>query len=68
MDKKRKKVDIKEEYYRLQNLGVGSDTQEWDQVRVPRPKGMPEWGAPQIRSEDLVPAIGTGGREGDRIV
>ncbi|KAG7562725.1 hypothetical protein FFLO_01885 [Filobasidium floriforme] len=42
MSKGRKKLDLREEYYRLQNLGIGSD--EYDIVRVARPAGVPEWG------------------------
>lgn len=65
MDKQRKKVDIKEEYYRLQRIGQMED-QSWDQVRVPRPKGVPEWGAPTVGKSELAPVVGQ--REGDRLV
>lgn len=36
LDKGRRKVDIKDEFYRLQQLGKQDD---WEQVRVPRMKG-----------------------------
>ncbi|KAF9562748.1 hypothetical protein CPC08DRAFT_735049 [Agrocybe pediades] len=41
LDKNRKKFDIREEYYRL-----SAATDDWEQKRVPRPKGLPEWGVP----------------------
>lgn len=39
MDREKRKVDMKEEYYRLQQLGPQDD---WEQVRVPRLKGESE--------------------------
>ena len=34
--------DVRLNSQRLQNLGIGSE--EYDIVRVARPKGVPEWG------------------------
>ena len=59
LDKNRKKFDIREEYYvssfrlcfltiqqnPLQKLSAAADG-DWEQKRVPRPKGVPEWGVP----------------------
>ncbi|KAG5368869.1 Cytochrome c oxidase assembly protein COX16 [Yarrowia sp. C11] len=39
LEKGRRKVDIKDEFYRLQQLGKQDD---WEQVRVPRMKGESE--------------------------
>ncbi|KAL1744973.1 cytochrome c oxidase assembly protein COX16-domain-containing protein [Schizophyllum fasciatum] len=40
LQKNRKKFDIREEYYRL-----SQDVDDhWEQKRVPRPTGLPEWG------------------------
>ncbi|KAJ9120624.1 hypothetical protein QFC22_002553 [Naganishia vaughanmartiniae] len=45
MDKNRKRVDLKEEYYRLQGLNAEKNVEDdWQNVRVPRPRGVPEWG------------------------
>ena len=48
MDKKRKKVDIKEEYYRLQAKDLmsesGGGVDSWENKRVPRLPGQGEWG------------------------
>lgn len=43
MDKKRKKVDIREEYWRLQAKDV-VDGDSWENKRVPRLPGQGEWG------------------------
>ncbi|KAG7442489.1 uncharacterized protein BT62DRAFT_936046 [Guyanagaster necrorhizus] len=48
LSKNRKKFDIREEYYRL-NAEVEDD---WEQKRVPRPKGLPEWGVPPPEPPD----------------
>ena len=61
LDKNKKKFDIREEYYvrliyslfslvifgltHLQKLSAAPDA-EWENKRVPRPKGVPEWGVP----------------------
>ena len=58
LDKNRKKFDIREEYYvssvcvfltiqqnPFQKLSAATD-EDWEQKRVPRPKGVPEWGVP----------------------
>ncbi|KLT38774.1 cytochrome c oxidase assembly protein COX16, mitochondrial [Cutaneotrichosporon oleaginosum] len=42
MSKDRKKVDIREEYY---NFFDTTSQDDYEPVRVPRPVGMPEWGA-----------------------
>ncbi|GLB34511.1 putative cytochrome c oxidase assembly protein COX16 [Lyophyllum shimeji] len=42
LDKKRKKFDIREEYFRLS----ASADEEWEPKRIARPKGLPEWGVP----------------------
>ncbi|KIY49900.1 hypothetical protein FISHEDRAFT_65037 [Fistulina hepatica ATCC 64428] len=47
LDKNRKKVDLREEYFRL----TQEADQNWEQRRVPRPKGLPEWGVPPTESE-----------------
>lgn len=39
--KKKRKFDIREEYFRLQEE---EDKNDWEPVRVPRPAGVPEWG------------------------
>lgn len=49
----RKRVDIREEYYRLQGKDDGLD--DWEPKRVARPAGMPEWGG--------VPDAAPAGRE-----
>ncbi|KAF8633462.1 hypothetical protein AX15_001422 [Amanita polypyramis BW_CC] len=38
----RKKFDIREEYFRLN----AQADQEWENKRIARPKGLPEWGVP----------------------
>ncbi|KAJ7594534.1 cytochrome c oxidase assembly protein COX16-domain-containing protein [Mycena floridula] len=40
LEQKRKKFDIREEYYRLSAKGDA----DWDSKRIPRPKGLAEWG------------------------
>ncbi|PPR02058.1 hypothetical protein CVT24_011157 [Panaeolus cyanescens] len=42
LDKNRKKFDIREEYFRL---NAASD-EHWENKRIPRPAGLPEWGVP----------------------
>ncbi|OCH93448.1 hypothetical protein OBBRIDRAFT_713292, partial [Obba rivulosa] len=42
MSKRRRKIDVREEYFRL---SAAAD-EDWEQVRIPRPKGLPEWGVP----------------------
>ncbi|KDQ61283.1 hypothetical protein JAAARDRAFT_173903 [Jaapia argillacea MUCL 33604] len=42
LQKNRKKFDIREEYFKLSQ----ESTDNWEQKRVPRPKGLPEWGVP----------------------
>ncbi|KAH6902455.1 hypothetical protein BKA70DRAFT_1374617 [Coprinopsis sp. MPI-PUGE-AT-0042] len=41
LDKNRRKVDIREEYF----------TKKWEPVRIARPKGTPEWGVPPPEPE-----------------
>jgi cytochrome c oxidase assembly protein subunit 16 len=59
MDKKRKKVDIKEEYYRLQakDLGQldGGGIDSWENKRVPRLPGQGEWGDMSTTKTTVVP-------------
>ncbi|WFD36204.1 thiol oxidase [Malassezia cuniculi] len=38
----RRKLDIREEYFRMQSGSENLD--DWEPVRVARPKGVPEWG------------------------
>ncbi|THH28208.1 hypothetical protein EUX98_g5987 [Antrodiella citrinella] len=40
--KKKRKFDIREEYFKLSS----AQEDEWDSKRIPRPKGLPEWGVP----------------------
>ncbi|EKM54938.1 uncharacterized protein PHACADRAFT_194964 [Phanerochaete carnosa HHB-10118-sp] len=40
--KNRRKVDIREEYYRLS----AAQDDVWENKRIPRPAGLPEWGVP----------------------
>lgn len=40
LGKDRKKFDIREEYYRLS----AAAEDHWENKRVERPKGLPEWG------------------------
>ncbi|KAF8912243.1 cytochrome c oxidase assembly protein COX16-domain-containing protein [Gymnopilus junonius] len=42
LKKDRKKFDIREEYFRLS----ADIDQNWEQKRIQRPKGLPEWGVP----------------------
>ncbi|KAI0340002.1 hypothetical protein BDW22DRAFT_1315625, partial [Trametopsis cervina] len=42
LDKNRKKFDIREEYYRLS----AAQDEAWENKRIPRPAGLPEWGVP----------------------
>ncbi|KAI0685045.1 cytochrome c oxidase assembly protein COX16-domain-containing protein [Cytidiella melzeri] len=42
LDKNRKKFDIREEYYRLN----AAQDEGWENKRIPRPAGLPEWGVP----------------------
>ncbi|KAG5338105.1 hypothetical protein E4T56_gene10284 [Termitomyces sp. T112] len=42
LDRNRKKFDIREEYFRLNAVAEDS----WEPKRIPRPKGLPEWGVP----------------------
>ncbi|KAF7976502.1 hypothetical protein HWV62_6303 [Athelia sp. TMB] len=42
LDKNRKKFDIREEYYKL---SMAAD-EHWENKRIARPKGVPEWGVP----------------------
>jgi len=47
MKRDRRKVDIREEYFRLQSgVGNGATKDDWEPIRVPRPEGTPEWGVP----------------------
>ncbi|GJJ12043.1 hypothetical protein Clacol_006284 [Clathrus columnatus] len=46
LQKNRKKIDLREEYFRLKAKG----NEEWDSIRIPRPKGVPEWGVPPTES------------------
>ncbi|KZO99423.1 hypothetical protein CALVIDRAFT_510956 [Calocera viscosa TUFC12733] len=51
MDKNRKKVDIREEYFRLQAGESHVDLENWENVRIARPEGTPEWGVPPSAPE-----------------
>ncbi|KIK01284.1 hypothetical protein K443DRAFT_678539 [Laccaria amethystina LaAM-08-1] len=42
LDRNRKKFDIREEYFKLS----AQAEEEWEPRRIPRPKGVPEWGVP----------------------
>ncbi|CAL1705799.1 unnamed protein product [Somion occarium] len=42
MKKARRKFDIREEYFRLSS----AQDEDWDNKRIPRPAGLPEWGVP----------------------
>ncbi|KAF8577245.1 hypothetical protein K439DRAFT_565887 [Ramaria rubella] len=42
LKKNRKTLDLREEYFKLQ----AKANEDWDSVRIPRPKGVPEWGVP----------------------
>ncbi|KAN0060426.1 Flavin-linked sulfhydryl oxidase of the mitochondrial IMS [Thecaphora frezii] len=44
MKKDRKKVDIREEYFRLQSRS--DELEDWEPKRIARPEGVPEWGVP----------------------
>ncbi|KZS99087.1 hypothetical protein SISNIDRAFT_447931 [Sistotremastrum niveocremeum HHB9708] len=44
LNNRRRKFDIREEYYRLQSAG----DQDWEPKRVARPPGVPEWGVPPV--------------------
>ncbi|KAF9512101.1 hypothetical protein BS47DRAFT_1330546 [Hydnum rufescens UP504] len=47
----RRKVDIREEYFRMQSgVAPNSANDDWEPVRVPRPEGTPEWGVPPSSS------------------
>lgn len=46
LQKNRKKIDLREEYFKLKSKG----NEDWESVRVPRPKGLPEWGVPPPES------------------
>ncbi|KAH8099649.1 cytochrome c oxidase assembly protein COX16-domain-containing protein [Cristinia sonorae] len=40
--KKKRKFDIREEYFRLSS----AQEEQWESKRIPRPAGLPEWGVP----------------------
>ena len=42
LDKRKRKFDIREEYYKLSAQGE----EDWEPKRIARPKGLPEWGVP----------------------
>lgn len=42
LEKDRKRLDIREEYFKLESRG--EDLENWEPKRVARPAGMPEWG------------------------
>ncbi|KAF8646925.1 hypothetical protein AX16_007017 [Volvariella volvacea WC 439] len=42
LDKNRKRLDIREEYFRLS----AAANEDWEPIRIQRPKGLPEWGVP----------------------
>ncbi|CAD6889383.1 unnamed protein product [Tilletia controversa] len=44
MSKDRRRVDVREEYFRLSAETSEEDWDQWEPVRVPRPEGTPEWG------------------------
>ncbi|PCH37641.1 hypothetical protein WOLCODRAFT_113885 [Wolfiporia cocos MD-104 SS10] len=47
LKKNRKKFDIREEYFKLE----AARDDNWEQKRVPRLPGMPEWGLPPPEPE-----------------
>ncbi|PWN46094.1 FAD-dependent thiol oxidase [Ceraceosorus guamensis] len=56
MRKDRKKIDIREEYFKLEsdpNRSAALD--DWEPKRVERPPGVPEWGIPADASPSLPP-------------
>ncbi|KAH8114007.1 cytochrome c oxidase assembly protein COX16-domain-containing protein [Phellopilus nigrolimitatus] len=42
LNQRKKKFDIREEYYRIQSVA----DQEWVPKRIERPNGVPDWGVP----------------------
>ncbi|KAG6327637.1 hypothetical protein ID866_11452 [Astraeus odoratus] len=42
LDRAKKKIDIREEYFRLS----AASERDWEPKRIARPKGLPEWGVP----------------------
>ncbi|KAK0528351.1 Flavin-linked sulfhydryl oxidase of the mitochondrial IMS [Tilletia horrida] len=44
MSKDRRRIDVREEYFRLSAQKSEDDWEQWEPVRVPRPEGTPEWG------------------------
>ncbi|KAL9940767.1 hypothetical protein V8E36_000255 [Tilletia maclaganii] len=44
MNKNRRRVDVREEYFRLAAEKSEEEWDQWEPVRVPRPAGTPEWG------------------------
>ncbi|KAH9848840.1 cytochrome c oxidase assembly protein COX16-domain-containing protein, partial [Lenzites betulinus] len=40
--KNRRKIDIREEYFKLS----ASSAEDWEPKRIQRPTGLPEWGVP----------------------
>ncbi|KAE8214699.1 hypothetical protein CF327_g1924 [Tilletia walkeri] len=56
MSKDRRKIDVREEYFRLTSDKTDDDWDQWEPVRVPRPEGTPEWGvAPGADADSLPP-------------
>ncbi|GAA6024520.1 hypothetical protein JCM10207_000405 [Rhodosporidiobolus poonsookiae] len=53
MRKDRRKIDVREEYYRMQATNdLGAASEEWDNKRVARLPGQAEWGElPVARKE-----------------
>ena len=68
LTKRKHKFDIREEYFvrripklvgiciliRLQRLSAAQD-ENWENKRIPRPKGLPEWGVPPPESPPAEP-------------
>ncbi|KAI5122197.1 hypothetical protein M0805_002686 [Coniferiporia weirii] len=42
LNKRKKKFDVREEYYRIQSAAA----EDWEPKRIERPKGVPDWGVP----------------------
>ncbi|KAK0546468.1 Flavin-linked sulfhydryl oxidase of the mitochondrial IMS [Tilletia horrida] len=53
MKKDRRRIDVREEYFRLSSSKSDDEWEDWDVVRVPRPEGTPEWGVAPGADSDL---------------
>ncbi|KDN51954.1 FAD-dependent thiol oxidase [Tilletiaria anomala UBC 951] len=50
MKKDRRRIDIREEYYKLQ--AKSDELDDWEPKRIKRPEGVPEWGVPAMNLSD----------------